>query len=108
MPYVNCKGILIGRLTMELGGKVTIVCEKTQYSADIEFKLKVEIIFFSFFRIIFFLLKPFIGGQELTNLIEGQIRLEKDVIYTFSGYWDDEITLVDKATNVSLIYSKLN
>jgi hypothetical protein len=54
------------------------------------------------------LLKPFIGGQELTNLIEGQIRLEKDVIYTFSGHWDDEITLVDKATNVSSIYSELN
>lgn len=34
-------GILIGKLTMELGGKVTIVCEKTRYSADIEFKLKV-------------------------------------------------------------------
>jgi hypothetical protein len=35
-------GILIGKLTMELGGKVTIVCEKTRYSADIEFKLKVR------------------------------------------------------------------
>ena len=34
-------GILIGKLAMELGGKVTIVCEKTRYSADIEFKLKV-------------------------------------------------------------------
>jgi hypothetical protein len=61
MPYANCKGIfvllkifdinlvlystgiLIGKLTMELGGKVTIVCEKTRYSADIEFKLKVGI-----------------------------------------------------------------
>lgn len=51
MPYANCKGILIGRLTMELGGKVTIVCEKTRYSVDIEFKLKVEIIS------IFFILK---------------------------------------------------
>jgi hypothetical protein len=46
-------------------------------------------------------LKPFIGGQELINLIEGKIRLENDVIYTFSGRWDDEIILVDKATNVS-------
>jgi len=44
MPYANCKGILIGKLTMELGGKVTIVCEKTRYSADIEFKLKVDLI----------------------------------------------------------------
>ncbi|CAF2906428.1 unnamed protein product [Rotaria sp. Silwood2] len=87
MPYANCKGILIGKLTMELGGKVTIVCEKTRYSADIEFKLK-----------------PFIGGQELTNHIEGKIRLEKDVIYTFSGHWDDEITLVDKTTNAKSVF----
>lgn len=42
MPYANCKGILIGRLTMELGGKISIICEKTGYSADIEFKLKVK------------------------------------------------------------------
>ncbi|CAF0825544.1 unnamed protein product [Adineta steineri] len=91
MPYANCKGILIGKLTMELGGKVTIVCEKTRYSADIEFKLK-----------------PFIGGQELTNHIEGKIRLEKDVIYTFSGHWDDEITMVEKATNTKSVFWKVS
>ena len=34
-------GILIGTLTMEMGGKVSIVCEKTGYRADVEFKLKV-------------------------------------------------------------------
>ena len=53
-------------------------------------------------------LKPFIGGQEQTNLIEGKIRLERDVIFTFSGHWDDEIILVDKATNVSLIEFHFN
>jgi hypothetical protein len=42
MPYANCKGILIGKLTMELGGKVSIHCAKTGYSAEIEFKLKVK------------------------------------------------------------------
>jgi hypothetical protein len=46
MPYANCKGILIGRLTMELGGKISIICEKTRYSTDMEFKLKVYIISF--------------------------------------------------------------
>ena len=40
--YVFCSpGILIGTLTMELGGVVTINCEKTGYKAEIEFKLKV-------------------------------------------------------------------
>jgi len=42
LPYANCKGILIGKLTMELGGKVNIECAKTGYSAEIEFKLKVN------------------------------------------------------------------
>lgn len=35
------------------------------------------------------------------NLIEGKIRFEKNVLYTFSGYWNDEIILLDKTTNVS-------
>ena len=35
-------GILIGTLTMELGGVVTIKCEKTGYWAELEFKLKVS------------------------------------------------------------------
>ncbi len=41
MPYANCKGILIGKMTMELGGKISIECIQTGYSAEIEFKLKV-------------------------------------------------------------------
>lgn len=31
----------MGTLTMELGGKVAIECEKTGYKTEIEFKLKV-------------------------------------------------------------------
>ena len=48
MPYANCKGILIGKLTMELGGKVNIECVKTGYSAEIEFKLKVTLLFWQY------------------------------------------------------------
>lgn len=29
-------------MTMELGGKVTIECEKTRYATELEFKLKVR------------------------------------------------------------------
>ena len=32
---------------MELGGLVTISCEKTGYHAEIEFKLKVKYVIFS-------------------------------------------------------------
>ena len=42
MPYAHCKGILMGTLTMELGGKVTIECSKTGYSTEMEFKLRVR------------------------------------------------------------------
>jgi hypothetical protein len=41
LPYANCKGLLIGKLTMELGGKIDIQCPKTGYSAEVEFKLRV-------------------------------------------------------------------
>uniref|UniRef100_A0AAV2J2F9 Oxysterol-binding protein n=1 Tax=Knipowitschia caucasica TaxID=637954 RepID=A0AAV2J2F9_KNICA len=40
MPYAHCKGILYGTMTLELGGQITITCEKTGYSAQLEFKLK--------------------------------------------------------------------
>lgn len=46
MPYAHCKGILFGGLTFELGGKVRISCERTNYSCDLDFKLK-----------------PFFGGE---------------------------------------------
>ncbi|PSN56564.1 Oxysterol-binding protein-related protein 8 [Blattella germanica] len=45
IPYAHCKGILMGTLTMELGGKVIIDCEKTGYKTEIEFKLKEEQLF---------------------------------------------------------------
>ena len=44
MPYAHCKGILLGTLTMEMGGEVYLKCEKTGYRADLEFKLKVHFI----------------------------------------------------------------
>ena len=43
MPYAHCKGILLGTLTMEMGGEVYLKCEKTGYRADLEFKLKVNL-----------------------------------------------------------------
>lgn len=43
LPYGCAKGILVGSLTMELGGKVVIGCDKTGYTAELEFKLKVLI-----------------------------------------------------------------
>lgn len=81
IPYAHCKGILMGTLSMELGGKVSIECEKTGYQTEIEFKLK-----------------PFLGGVEQTNCITGRLRLGKETLATIEGYWDNSIYIKDRRT----------
>ncbi|XP_071497434.1 oxysterol-binding protein-related protein 8-like, partial [Diadema antillarum] len=81
MPYANCKGILYGTLTMEYGGKVTLECEKTGYKTEIDFKLK-----------------PFLGGSDSSNQIQGKIKFGKETLATLSGKWDEEVFIKDKKT----------
>ena len=81
MPYAHCKGILVGTLTMELGGQVFLKCDKTGYRADLEFKLK-----------------PMLGGSDLINHVTGKLRLGNETLSTISGRWDDCITIEDKKT----------
>ncbi|XP_062338703.1 oxysterol-binding protein-related protein 8 isoform X3 [Osmerus eperlanus] len=83
MPYAHCKGILYGTMTLELAGQVTIACEKTGYSAQLEFKLK-----------------PFLGSSDSVNQISGKIKLGKEVLATLEGHWDSEIFINDKKTGV--------
>ncbi|XP_036375921.1 oxysterol-binding protein-related protein 8 isoform X2 [Megalops cyprinoides] len=83
MPYAHCKGILYGTMTLELAGQVTITCEKTGYSAQLEFKLK-----------------PFLGSNDSVNQIAGKIKLGKEVLATLEGHWDSEIFINDKKTGV--------
>uniref|UniRef100_A0A8C9QYT2 Oxysterol-binding protein n=1 Tax=Scleropages formosus TaxID=113540 RepID=A0A8C9QYT2_SCLFO len=81
MPYAHCKGILYGTMTLELGGKVTIECEKTKFVAELEFKLK-----------------PFLGSSCSVNQISGKIRLGDEVLATVEGHWDSEVFLHKKKT----------
>jgi len=90
MPYAHCKGILMGTLTMELGGKVKIECAKTGYSTELEFKLR-----------------PFLGGGEFTNAVSGKIRLGKEVLATVDGHWDDEVRIKEKGESSSDILWKV-
>ncbi|KAG5846125.1 oxysterol-binding protein-related protein 8 isoform X3 [Anguilla anguilla] len=83
MPYAHCKGILYGTMTLELAGQITIACEKTGYSAQLEFKLK-----------------PFLGSDDSVNQIAGKIKLGKEVLATLEGHWDSEIFINDKKTGV--------
>lgn len=41
VKFLFSLGILYGTMTLELGGTVNITCQKTGYSAVLEFKLKV-------------------------------------------------------------------
>lgn len=87
IPYAHCKGILMGTLSMELGGKINIVCEKTGYHTELEFKLK-----------------PFLGGAEQMNQVVGRIRLGKESLATISGYWDGQIMITDKRSKQESVF----
>ncbi|KAH8280158.1 hypothetical protein KR018_012563 [Drosophila ironensis] len=80
-PYAHCKGILMGTLSMELGGKINIECENTGYRTELEFKLK-----------------PFLGGADATNVVVGKIKLGKETLATISGHWDKECRIKDSKT----------
>ncbi|KAK0165318.1 hypothetical protein PV328_003842 [Microctonus aethiopoides] len=81
IPYAHCKGIVMGTLSMELGGKVNIICEKTGYHTELEFKLK-----------------PFLGGSDQMNQVVGRIKLGKETLANICGYWDGQIIMTDKRT----------
>ncbi|XP_059539661.1 oxysterol-binding protein-related protein 8 isoform X3 [Myotis daubentonii] len=87
MPYAHCKGILYGTMTLELGGTVNITCQKTGYSAILEFKLK-----------------PFLGNSDCVNQISGKLKLGKEVLATLEGHWDSEVFINDKKTDNSEVF----
>ncbi|XP_065371666.1 oxysterol-binding protein-related protein 8 isoform X2 [Calliphora vicina] len=88
-PYAHCKGILMGTLSMELGGKINIDCENTGYKTELEFKLK-----------------PFLGGSDSTNIIAGKIKLGKETLATISGHWDGEMRIKDgKSGEDSMLFA---
>ncbi|XP_078076611.1 oxysterol-binding protein-related protein 5-like isoform X2 [Mustelus asterias] len=87
MPYAHCKGLLYGTLTLEMGGKITIECEKSHYKAELEFKLK-----------------PFLGGSDTVNQITGRIMLGEEVQATLEGHWDRAVSIHEKNTGLSAMF----
>ncbi|XP_026325549.1 oxysterol-binding protein-related protein 8-like [Hyposmocoma kahamanoa] len=88
-PYAHCKGIVIGTLSMELGGKIQVICQETGYHADVEFKLR-----------------SFLGSSDQTNAISGRIKKGKDIIAAVEGYWDGRVEIKDKKTGVAATEQK--
>lgn len=90
-PYAHCKGILMGTLSMELGGKINIECENTGYRTELEFKLK-----------------PFLGGADATNVVVGKIKLGKETLATINGHWDKECRVKDSKTGEETVLFKVD
>ncbi|XP_051049421.1 oxysterol-binding protein-related protein 5 isoform X2 [Phodopus roborovskii] len=79
MPYAHCRGILYGTMTMELGGKVTIECEKNNLQAELDFKLK-----------------PFFGSSTNINQISGKITSGEEVLARLTGHWDRDVFIKEE------------
>lgn len=62
--------------------QVSITCDRTSYSCELEFKLK-----------------PFFGGSS--NEIYGKVKLGSETVAHITGHWDGQIFWTDKTTGVS-------
>ncbi|KAL6451212.1 OBPALPHA Oxysterol-binding protein-like protein OBPalpha [Candida maltosa Xu316] len=80
-PNVYCRGILFGKMKMELGDHMYVKCEKTGIEADIEFKTK-----------------GFISGTY--DAIEGVIKNSKtsENLYQITGKWNEVMYIKDIKT----------
>lgn len=86
-------------MTLELGGKVTIECEKTKCSSELEFKLKVassstmpmrrpaELMHVRAKVVFLCPMQPFLGGACSVNQISGKICVGDEVVATIDGHW---------------------
>ena len=80
-PNVYCRGILFGKMKMELGDHMFVKCEKTGIEADIEFKTK-----------------GFISGTY--DAIDGYIKDSKtsENRYHITGKWNEVMEIKDLKT----------
>lgn len=82
MPYANCRGVVIGTLTLELGGKVEIQCVETGCKCELDFKLA-----------------PVWASPNSYNTLTGKIFRYNKVTHTLEGHWDKKITITDGRTS---------
>mmetsp|Transcript_24901 Transcript_24901/g.41004 ORF Transcript_24901/g.41004 Transcript_24901/m.41004 type:complete len:548 (-) Transcript_24901:759-2402(-) len=80
-PNYYARGLIIGRLLMEIGGSVTIRCRKTNLCCNLDFRTK-----------------GFFTGEY--NRVKGSIKDEEsgNQLYTIEGYWDSTIRITNYQT----------
>lgn len=81
MPYASCRGILLGSLVLELGGKVRIECAETDCRCELNFKLA-----------------PVWAGSSSYNTLTGKVTRSNKTTHSLDGHWDKKITILDKST----------
>jgi hypothetical protein len=92
MPNVYARGILFGRMVMELGDNSTVRCEKNDLICELEFRTK-----------------GFFSGAY--NSIYGKIKREStgEVLYEITGKWSETIYIKDIQTgNKEALFSVHN
>ncbi|CAJ0828675.1 8434_t:CDS:2 [Entrophospora sp. SA101] len=92
MPNVYARGILFGRMVMELGDNSTVKCGKNDLTCELEFRTK-----------------GFFSGAY--NSIYGKIKREStgEVLYEITGKWSEIIYIKDIQTGSKevLLWSKV-
>ena len=82
LPYVYVKGIMMGRLRIELGNKAQIVAHDTGLAVDLEFKAT-----------------PTFGGRgNGVSAVVRNTRKRNMELYRIDGYWDTEFHITDSKT----------
>ncbi|KAI9024897.1 hypothetical protein CLU79DRAFT_745312 [Phycomyces nitens] len=87
MPNMYARGILFGKMVLELGDNCVLRCRTSDLTCELDFKTK-----------------GFFSGQY--NVLVGKIKKEStgEVLYEISGQWSNEIFIksVKSSTKVSL------
>ncbi|KAG1141860.1 hypothetical protein G6F37_008037 [Rhizopus arrhizus] len=88
MPNVYARGILFGKMVLELGDSCTVRCKTSDLVCELDFKTK-----------------GFFSGQY--NSVCGRVKKEStgEVLYEISGQWSDKIYIkMAKASNKNLFF----
>lgn len=80
MPNMYARGIVVGKMTLELGDTSTVVCRNTGMSCDIEFKTKGWIS----------------GGY---NVVTGHVKSQGKDIGEINGHWHSSMEYKEYATS---------
>ncbi|OBZ85163.1 Oxysterol-binding C23B6.01c [Choanephora cucurbitarum] len=88
MPNVYVRGILFGKMALELGGHCVVRCKTSDLICELDFKTK-----------------GFFSGQY--DLVSGVIKREStgEILYEISGQWSNEIYIKKvEATNQTVLF----